>query len=159
MFVYPFVQARSTSDPAASPPFPPQPNPAPQQPSPQRWLRGGLRASTPCGHERSLEGRSGVHEVTTDSRLIPPPPFSLNLSLSLSRARDLRNGRARGGPPPSPAMWQLLLTANYRRIKEIIPLWLCLVQQYHKIFPRVGLMLQLNCLNSVQKYVYTQQNP
>ena len=47
--------------------------------------------------------------------------------------------------------------SSHLSMKEIIPL--CLVQQTHKISPRVGLMLQLNCLNSVQKYVYTQQNP
>ena len=29
------------------------------------------------------------------------------------------------------------------------------VKQTHKISPRVGLMLPLNCLNSVQKYVYS----
>ena len=38
-----------------------------------------------------------------------------------------------------------------------IPL-MCL-QKYSQIIPRVKLMLQHNCLNSVQKYVYTQQNP
>ena len=47
--------------------------------------------------------------------------------------------------------------STHLSMKEIIPL--CLVQQTHKISPRVGLMLQLNCLNSVQKYVYTQKIP
>ena len=47
--------------------------------------------------------------------------------------------------------------SSHLSMKEIIHL--CLVQQTDKISLRVGLMLQLNCLNSVQKYVYTQQNP
>ena len=40
--------------------------------------------------------------------------------------------------------------SSHLSMKEIIPLFL--VQQTHKISPRVGLMLQPNCLNSVQKY-------
>ena len=47
--------------------------------------------------------------------------------------------------------------SDHLSMKEIITL--CLVQETHKISQRVGLILQLNCLNSVQKYVYTQQNP
>ena len=47
--------------------------------------------------------------------------------------------------------------SSHLLMKEIIPL--CLVQPTHKLFPRVESMVQPNRLNSVQKHVYTQQNP